>query len=87
MIYHFLDYIGFFAFERVEVSDVKSNPIFNLDIPVSIDGIPSQVLNPRDAWEDKSIYDSKASELSNLFKVNFNKYGDSIEYLKEFGPK
>ena len=70
----------------IEKSKYKTDPIFNLDIPVSIDGIPSQVLNPRDAWEDKSIYDSKA-ELSNLFKVNFNKYGDSIEYLKEFGPK
>ena len=71
----------------IEKSKYKTDPIFNLNIPVSIDGIPSQVLNPRDAWEDKSIYDSKASELSNLFKENFNKYGDSIEYLKEFGPK
>ena len=71
----------------IDKSKYKTDPIFNLNIPVNIDGIPSQVLNPRDAWEDKSIYDSKANELSNLFKENFNKFGDSIEYLKEFGPK
>ena len=71
----------------IEKSKYKTDPIFNLDIPISIDGIPSEVLNPRESWEDKSVYDLKAKELSDLFKENFNKYGKSIEYLKEFGPK
>ena len=71
----------------IEKSKYKTDPIFNLDIPITIEGIPAEVLNPRESWDDKSIYDSKAKELSDLFKENFKKYGDSIEYLKEFGPK
>jgi len=71
----------------IEKSDYNRDPIFNLDIPISIDEIPSNVLNPRDSWADKSLYDSKSLDLSNAFKENFNKYGVSIEYLKEFGPK
>jgi len=71
----------------IEKSDYNRNPIFNLDIPISINGISSDILNPRDSWRDKSLYDSKSLELSNAFKENFNKYGDSVEYLKEFGPK
>jgi len=71
----------------IEKSKYNTDPIFNLDIPITIEGIPSEVLNPRESWDDKSIYDSKAKELSDLFKENFKKYGSSIEYLKEFGPK
>ena len=71
----------------IQKSVYNTDPIFNLDIPISIDGIPSDVLNPRDSWKDKSLYDSKSLELSNAFKENFNKYGNSVEYLKEFGPK
>ena len=71
----------------IEKSDYSTDPIFNLDIPISIDEIPSDILNPRDSWSNKSLYDSKSLDLSNAFKENFNKYGDSVEYLKEFGPK
>ena len=73
--------------DSIRKSEYTRDPIFNLDIPVKIEGIPSKVLNPRESWEDKSLYDSKALELSKAFKENFNKYGDSIDYLKGFGPK
>ena len=66
---------------------VTANTPTSTVIPITIDGIPSEVLNPRESWDNKSIYDSKAKELSDLFKENFKKYGVSIEYLKEFGPK
>ena len=71
----------------IEKSSYNRDPIFNLNIPIEIDGIPSKVLNPRESWTDKTLYDSKALNLSNAFKQNFEKYGSSIEYLKEFGPK
>ena len=72
---------------RIQNSDYSTDPVFNLDIPISIEGIPNDVLNPRNSWTDKSLYDSKALDLSKLFKENFDKYGSEIEYLKEFGPK
>ena len=73
--------------DSIENSEYSTDPVFNLDIPINIEGIPSDVLNPRNSWADKSLYDSKALDLSKLFKENFDKYGSEIEYLKEFGPK
>ena len=46
-----------------------------------------KILDPRQMWNDKSQYDLEASNLANLFKGNFEKYGDSLKHLKEFGPK
>ena len=72
---------------NIEKAKYNRDSIFNLNIPISIDGIPSEVLNPRDSWEDKALYDLKASELADAFQQNFNNYGDSVVYLKEFGPQ
>tara|TARA_B110000014_G_scaffold144418_1_gene100324 strand:- start:2799 stop:4406 length:1608 start_codon:yes stop_codon:yes gene_type:complete len=71
----------------IENSEYTKDSFFNLSIPKNIKGIPSEVLNPRSSWENKSLYDSKALELAKAFKQNFDSYGDSILYLKEFGPK
>ena len=38
-------------------------------------------------WSDKKQYDLEAKNLADLFKNNFEKYGDSVDHLKEFGPK
>ncbi len=51
------------------------DPIFQLEIPKSCPGVPSEILNPRDAWSDKSAYDTKANELVNAFEKNFEKFG------------
>jgi phosphoenolpyruvate carboxykinase (ATP) len=63
------------------------DPIFGLNIPKDLNGIPSNVLNPRESWSDKNLYDKAALNLSNLFKENFNKYGELVDSLKNYGPK
>ena len=35
-------------------------------MPTAIEGVPSEVLEPRNAWADKEAYDKKANELANL---------------------
>ena len=49
-------------------------PGLNLDIPVSVPGVDSKSLNPRDAWSDKSAYDAQAGKLISLFVANFKKF-------------
>lgn len=49
-------------------------PIFNFQIPTSCPGVPSEILNPRNTWEDKAAYDAKATELAEKFNENFKKY-------------
>lgn len=61
-----------------ELDDVEFNeePFFGLMIPTSIEGVPDEVLNPRDTWADKSAYDEKATALAGMFRKNFTQFED-----------
>ncbi len=72
---------------EIDKTEYVKDKIFNLNIPKNINGIPDEVLDPREMWSDKEKYDKEAEKLSDLFKQNFNKYGGSVNYLKEFGPR
>lgn len=49
-------------------------PIFDLAIPTSCEGVPSEILNPRATWTDKSKYDETANNLAGQFVKNFEQY-------------
>jgi phosphoenolpyruvate carboxykinase (ATP) len=62
-------------------------PVFGLQIPQKIDGVPESVLQPKNTWTDKTAYDKKAAELANMFKKNFEKFADQAsEELLKAGP-
>ena len=44
--------------------ETETNGVFGLEMPKAIEGVPSEVLNPRNAWADREAYDKKANELS-----------------------
>ena len=72
-----------------KLNDVNTvqDSIFGLHIPTSIEGVPSTVLNPRDAWSDQTAYDKKANEVAQLFKENFAKFSNvNKEILEKGGP-
>ena len=48
--------------------------VFGLAKPQSCPNVPSEVLNPRNTWEDKAAYDAKAHELADSFRKNFAKF-------------
>ncbi len=47
---------------------------FNLNVPQNCPDVPSEILNPRNTWEDKDAYDTKATELVNSFEKNFKQF-------------
>ena len=49
-------------------------PGFGLHIPHACPQVPSEILNPRNTWEDKAAYDAQAQNLANQFVKNFEKY-------------
>jgi phosphoenolpyruvate carboxykinase (ATP) len=63
------------------------NDIFNLDIPTSCPGVPSEILDPRNTWSDKNKYDLSANRLAALFVKNFQKFGEVSKEIRNAGPK
>ena len=51
-------------------------PIFDLEFPVSCDGVPSELLNPRNTWTNKDLYDQTANSLAGKFVKNFEKFSE-----------
>ena len=70
---------------ELENVDFEADPNFKILVPMNVPGVDSKILNPRNTWEDKDAYDSKAKELIELFKNNFTKYESFGDYSKA-GP-
>ena len=72
---------------KLDNVETDKGSVFGLAIPKEVPGVPSEVLNPRDAWADAAAYDNKAQELANQFRENFNKFGSvSEEIISKGGP-
>ncbi len=72
---------------KLEKVTYERDPVFNLAIPESCAGVPSEILNPRNTWQDKNAYDKQAAILAELFKKNFNEYLEHVtEEVKKAGP-
>lgn len=55
--------------------EYETHPLFNLKIPTTCPGVPSEILNPRNTWADKQAYDSQAEKLCEMFRTNFEEKG------------
>lgn len=70
------------------MAEYVKDDAFGLDIPVSLPGVDTKMLKPRNSWVDKDAYDATAKKLAGMFVKNFEKYqGDEFVDLTEFGPK
>ena len=59
--------------------ETREDPIFKLLVPLKCEGVPDEILNPRDTWESGDAYDEKARELVGRFKENFRKFEDKAD--------
>lgn len=58
-------------------AEFESLPIFNLQVPKAVEGVPSELLNPARNWsEGEAKYQSAVSKLAGLFVENFKTYQD-----------
>ena len=63
----------------IEKAETKNLPIFNLEIPLELKGVDTNILDPRDTYSDVEEWNKKAVELADLFINNFEKYTDNDE--------
>jgi phosphoenolpyruvate carboxykinase (ATP) len=61
---------------RGDLDDVPYDidPVFGLHLPTSCPDVPTEVLTPRQTWEDQAAYDAKANELKAMFDANYLKF-------------
>ncbi len=53
---------------------LRKEPFFNLWIPESCPGVPSEFLDPQITWSDKDAYQHQAQDLIERFEKNFEKF-------------
>jgi phosphoenolpyruvate carboxykinase (ATP) len=68
-------------------ADYEKMPVFDLEVPQHIEGVPDDILMPRKCWKDTQTYDTQVIKLAHLFKKNMLEYVDKCPYeVKAAGP-
>ncbi len=57
----------------------ETEPYFQLSIPTVCPGVPSEILNPKNTWQDPDAYDAQARKLVSMFIENFQQYADRVD--------
>lgn len=67
----------------------KKIPYFDFEVPTSLTGVDSKILDPRDTYANPSEWDNKAKDLASRFIKNFVKYetNPAGKALVKAGPK
>ena len=67
----------------------KKLPIFDFEIPTQLEGVATDILDPRDTYAKAEEWEVKAKDLAARFIKNFNKYTNNAAgaALVEAGPK
>ena len=73
----------------IDNAETQVLPLFNLDIPTSIAGVNSEILDPRDTYAESTQWHEKAVDLATRFVNNFDKFTDTDngKSLVDAGPK
>ncbi|WP_125154711.1 phosphoenolpyruvate carboxykinase (ATP) [Clostridium rectalis] len=69
--------------ERVEFNE---HPIFKILMPNECEGVPKEILNPENTWENKVDYKKMAMGLANRFIENFKKFKNVPDDIRKAGP-
>lgn len=59
---------------KLDDVEYETHPVFGVAMPKECEGVPADILNPRNTWENKEEYDLKAKELAKRFNENFAKF-------------
>ncbi len=55
-----------------------TDPVFGVEVPVRVPGVPTEVLTPRATWGDPDAYDAQARRLAHMFRDNFERFADRV---------
>jgi len=65
----------------------RREPVFGLEVPNHVPGVPDGVLDQRKTWKDPASYDAQAQKLTGLFRKNFEQFADAVSpAVRQAGP-
>ena len=67
----------------------KKIPYFNFEVPTELEGVDTNILDPRDTYADAAQWEEKAKDLAGRFIKNFKKYegNEAGKALVAAGPQ
>ena len=69
-------------------AEFRTDPNFGFEVPVSVPGVDTAILDPRETWADKVEYDATATRLVEQFVENFAQFEDHVEEgVRQAAPK
>ena len=73
----------------INKAPTKVIPVFNFEVPTELPGVDPKILDPRDTYTDKKVWDDKAQDLASRFVKNFVKYesNEAGKALVKAGPE
>ena len=72
---------------EIEKSEFVTDPTFGVQVPTSIEGVPSELLIPANTWDDGDAYAASCRKLAASFVENFKKYTHMSAEVVAAGPK
>ena len=57
----------------------RKDPNFGFEVPVSVPGVDTAILDPRTTWSNPAEYDATAAKLVDLFVENFAQFADQVD--------
>ena len=56
----------------------QRDTVFGFEVITECPNVPTEILDPRSTWSDKSAFDETAKKLAGLFRANFTKYEGGV---------
>ena len=64
------------------------DPLFGVLVPHNCQGVPEELLQPRNTWKNHAEYDARSRRLAELFQANFKNYAAQVpEAVRQAGPR
>ena len=70
----------------IEKGEFFTDKTFGVQVPKAIAGVPSEILDPVNTWENKDEYRKRCEMLAKSFRENFKKYTHMSAEVAAAGP-
>jgi phosphoenolpyruvate carboxykinase (ATP) len=71
---------------ELEGAEYRVDATFGLEVPAAVPGVDLALLDPRSTWVDPAAYDSRARDLADMFRRNFERFADVAPGVAAAGP-